>query len=315
MLKTIFMGTPSLVENVLTLLHEKTDLVGIVTAPDARGKRGKKLLIPYPKQFAIENNVTFFQPETLKKNDELYNNLSELSADIIVVISYGYILPKRFINLPKLRSVNIHASLLPKYRGASPIQSALLNGDDVTGITIQEISRKLDCGDMILKKSVSIEQTDNYFSLLAKLCDLSASATREYLMLEENGSVHTIEQDDNEAEYCYKIKKEDGCIDWNEPAERIFNQIRAFAEWPKSFTSLEGKKMIIHRAELMEDYDKGKPGEIVKADKTGLYVSASDGVLSIKDLQLEKCKMLDYKSFLNGNKIKPGTVLTKPEPK
>lgn len=303
-LKVVFMGTPDFaVPSLKKLIEEGYDVMLVVTQPDRPAGRGKKLTPPPVKVVAEEAGIPVYQPEKVKENEELKKKLSEINPDLIVVAAYGKILPEWLLNLPKYGTINVHASLLPKYRGASPIQWALLNGEEETGVTIMKVIPKLDAGDIISQKRVKIERDDNAQTLHDKLAKLGAELLTETIPLYVSGKLKPVPQKEEEATYCPQIKKEMGKIDWRKSAEEIFNQIRAFTPWPSAFTELKGKLVKITKAQPVKG--EGKPGEVIRADRE-LIVATGKGALKVEKLKPEGRKEISGEEFIRGYRVKEG---------
>ncbi len=306
----VFWGSSDFSVPSLELLYQKHNVLAVVTNPDACCGRGLKDIVSTPvKKFAIEKNISILQPCNLK-DKEFIDNLFSFNADIYVIVSYGMIIPEEIIFHPKYHSINLHASLLPKYRGASPIQYALLNGDEITGNTVQFITKELDKGDIIIQSEVTIEPNETYIELSKKLASDGASLLLKALELIEKGNVKRIKQDDNLASYTKIIKKENGFIDFRQmTAKEIFNKYRAFKLWPNIFgyyknskekDSENGIKCIFTNIELTND--NGEAGKIIQANKKGLIIATREGSIKINNIKPENKKEMDYISFINGFK-------------
>ncbi len=303
-LKVVFMGTPDFaVPSLKKLVESGYDVKLVVTQPDQPAGRGKKVTPPPVKVVAEELGIPVYQPEKVKENDELKKRLLEVEPDLIVVAAYGKILPEWLLNLPKYGTINVHASLLPKYRGASPIQWALLNGEEETGVTIMKVIPKLDAGDIISQKRVKIEKEDNAKTLHDKLAEVGAELLVKTLPLYVSGKLKPVPQNEEEATYCPQIKKEMGKIDWRESAEKIFNKIRAFTPWPSAYTTFKGKRVKILKGEPVEG--SGEPGEVIEAGKN-LIVAAGKGALKIERLRPEGRKEISGEEFVRGYRVKKG---------
>jgi len=303
-LKVVFMGTPDFAVPSLKLLSDAGyEIPLVITQPDKPAGRGKKLTPPPVKVVAKELGIPVYQPEKVKDNKELLEKLRELSPDLIVVAAYGRILPDEILELPKFKCVNVHASLLPEYRGASPIQSVLLDGKEKTGVTIMLISSELDAGDIISQREVKIEREDNAKTLHDKLAKVGAELLVETIPLYVLGKLKPIPQDHSKATYCKPITKDMGKIDWNLSAEKIFNMVRAFTPWPSAYTSFNGKRIKITKAEVCSG--KGTPGEVIKADKE-LIVATGDKALKILNLKPEGRKEISGEEFIRGYRVKVG---------
>lgn len=300
-MRVIFAGTPEFSVNVLeSLIKAGHDICAVYTQPDRPKGRGRKLAISAIKQAALSHQLPIYQPKSLKGEAE-QTQLASFNADIMVVVAYGLILPKKVLEIPRFGCLNVHASLLPKYRGAAPIQAAILNGDDVSGVTIMQMDVGLDTGDMILKKQCAIGENDTAQMLHDTLSVLGADAIVETLPTIENGAALLEKQDDTQANYAGKISKEDALIDWQKSYQEIHNQVRAYYGWPVSHTTLNDNAIRIWQTEKVSDL-QGRPGEIIKVDKDALIVSCGEGALSIKQIQLPNSKPMSIKDCLNSKR-------------
>ncbi len=247
--KFIFFGTPEVASKTLEILKENGYLPGlIITAPDKPSGRGMKMTPTPTKVFALENNISYLTPEKL--NDEIYEKLKNENADLFIVVAYGKILPERFINLPKIYTINIHYSLLPKYRGASPVESAILEGDKETGISIQKMAFKMDTGPILFEEKVEIKNDEKAFELKERLIDIGGNLLVKNLPSIFENQLEMKEQNENEATYCTKISKEDGLINLNTDAIKNYNKFRAYYAWPKTYFFVKDKRVIIKDAIL-----------------------------------------------------------------
>ena len=298
------MGTPDFaVPSLKRLVEEGYDVKLVITQPDRPAGRGKKLTPPPVKVVAQELGIPVYQPERLKDNEELRRKLLEVNPDLIVVAAYGKILPEWLLNLPRYGTLNVHASLLPKYRGASPIQWALLNGEEETGVTIMKVIPELDAGDIISQRRVRIEREDNAQTLHDRLAEVGAELLVETIPPYVSGELKPVPQNEEEATYCPQIKKEMGRIDWRRGAEEIFNQIRAFTPWPSAYTTFKGKQVKITKAVPVEG--EGKPGEVIRADRE-LVVAAGRGALKVERIKPEGRKEISGEEFVRGYRVKEG---------
>ncbi|MBU0647805.1 methionyl-tRNA formyltransferase [Patescibacteria group bacterium] len=301
--KLIFMGTPDFaVKSLRALIKEKYDVVGVFTAPDRKKGRGQSVHQSPIKVLAEENNMKVFQPDKIK-NEEWVEKIRELGPDIIVVAAYGQIIPKSILEIPKYGCVNVHASLLPKYRGASPIHYALLHGKKETGITIMKMDQGMDTGDIISNFQFPIFKNDNLETLHDKLAKLGAKLLVETLPDYIDGNIEPRKQDEAGATYTGKIEKKDGRIDWNKTSKELWNMVRAFDPWPGTFTYLDGKCLKIRRVE-MSDMEL-KPGETLVEDGK-LYIGTADKALEIKKLQMEGKKCMVTSEFVKGCRMDQG---------
>ncbi len=309
MLDTVFMGTPDFVMPALEKLYENSNLKLIVTGTDKKAGRGnKKLIKPLPKIFALEKNIDLLQIETAK-DKTLLEKLEKIKPDIAIVFAFGFILPENVFSLPKHGTINIHTSLLPKYRGASPIYQAILNRDKITGVSFQKITKKLDAGNILFTKSVEILPGDDYFSLNNKLSKLSAQALEEFLNKFEKSELEAMAQDEQKATYCKKIEKHHAEFTWDTHRETIMAMIKAFSRWPVAYVQTKFGKIRIFKARDMQYQDNCEPGTIVQADKKGFCVACKNGLICIEELQPENKRRMDYLSFLNGHRLEIGEKL------
>lgn len=307
-MKIVFMGTPRIAEIVLSYMVDAGYKPGlVVTQPDREKNRGKKVLPSEVKTFALEHEIPVLQPEKIKGNTEFVDALKDYNPDIAVVVAYGRILPKEVLDIPRLGSINIHASLLPKYRGASPIQHAILSGDDVTGVTIMKMDEGMDTGDMLLKEELAIRSM-NAEELSDALGELGGELIVKALPLIENGSIAVEAQDDALATYTRMIKKEDGRINFKEySASEIERMTRAFYPWPGVTVGYEGESMKLSLVEALDEEFDGSseftPGDVIKCDDSGVKVLTKEGILLIKEMQLPGKNKVDAAAFLRGHKI------------
>ena len=300
------MGTPDFaVPSLKKLIEKGYDVKLVITQPDRPAGRGKKLTPPPVKVVAEELGIPVYQPERVKDNEELREKLLSINPDLIVVAAYGKILPEWLLNIPEYGTVNVHASLLPKYRGASPIQWALLNGEEETGVTIMKVIPELDAGDIISQRRVKIEREDNAKTLHDKLAEVGAELLVETIPLYVSGKLKPVPQNEEEATYCPQIKKEMGEIDWTRSSREIFNQIRAFTPWPSAYTTFRGKRVKILKAEPVEG--SGKPGEVIEAGRE-LIVATGKGALRVERLRPEGRKEISGEEFARGYRVKPGDL-------
>jgi len=261
---------------------------------------------PPTKVLAERHGVPVLQPQKIK-TEEFFNELKKLSPDLICVAAYGKILPKNILDLPPHGCINVHASILPKYRGAAPINWAIIRGEKVTGITTMKMDEGMDTGDMLLKKEIPIEDEDTGETLSQKLSYIGAELLIETLKLLKEGKLNPIPQDHSQATYAPMLKKEDGKIDWNKSAEEIRNLIRGALPWPGAYTTLDGKLLKIYKARTGEG--TGNPGEVIQSDSGILRVATGRGALDILELQIEGGKRLKAEEFLKGRRIKEGMIM------
>ncbi len=311
-LRIIFMGTPDLAAASLrALLHEPAfQIVAVVAQPDRPKGRDLKLQPSPVKQVALDAGLLVLQPE--KARDEKFiAELRALQPELIAVAAFGQILPKAILELPRLGCLNVHTSLLPKYRGASPIQSAILNGDAETGVTIMLMDVGLDTGDILTQTTTSIRDEDNAATLHDRLAELGAALLVETIHGLVDGKLHGFKQDNALATHVAKIRKEDGNIVWNQSARAIWNRIRAFTPWPGAFTYLSAQPkpvlLKIQGAEVVSI--NGNAGEVLSADKSGIVIGCGEGALRVTILQREGGRRMSAQEFLAGNPLPPGTKL------
>ena len=306
-LKTVFMGTPEFAVGTLQgLLEAGVNLVGVYTQPDRPKGRGKKLTPPPVKELAQSHGIPVFQPLKLRA-PEAVAELQGLAPDLIVVVAYGQILPQSVLDIPKFGCINVHASLLPKYRGAAPINKAIIDGETVTGITTMLMDAGLDTGDMLVKKSLEIGPDETAGELHDRLAVLGRQTMEETLQLLLNGALQPVKQHDAESTYAPMMKKEDGLVDWSLSAQEIHDRVRGFAPWPGAYTTLDGEVLKLARTEVVEG--AGTAGLVISAGPSGVDVACGDGVLRIGALQLPGKKMLPAADFLRGHNLVVGKKL------
>ena len=306
-MKILFMGTPDFAAGSLkSLIDAGYEITAVVTQPDRpKGRSGQPVFSPV-KEVAVAAGIPVLQPVRIK-NPEETAKLLEYPADIYVIAAFGQILSKEILDQPRLGCINVHASLLPRYRGASPIQRVILDGEKETGITIMQMNEGLDTGDILYKKSIELAPDETFETLHDRLMNLGGEALLEALPLIEAGKITPVVQDDSLSNYAPLIKKEDGKMDWKKTSDQLYAQVRAFNPWPGAFTRLEGKVLKIWGAEPAEG--KGNPGEVIAVDKKSFTVACAEGALRIVSLQPEGKKKMDTASFLLGNKIETGIRL------
>ncbi|MBO5578570.1 MAG: methionyl-tRNA formyltransferase [Bacilli bacterium] len=305
--KIIFMGTPEISSKVLEgLILDGYNIIAVIAQPDRPVGR-KKILMPVPTKVVAEKyNIPVYQPVKIRKEYEFVN---DLHPDLILTLAYGQIVPQGLLDIPTFGSINLHGSLLPKYRGAAPIQYALLNNDKVTGMTLMRMTKEMDAGEMYAKKEIEIDEEDNSTSLFIKMGDLALELAKESLPLFLEGKLEGIPQDESQVTFAPSIKPEEEKIDLNKTKEQIFGQIRALSETPGAYLYLNELKLKIYKAKIASDEILGETGTIVKADKGGLYLQTVNGIIALLDLQKEGKNRMDYKSFINGNQNLVGQLL------
>lgn len=309
-MRILFMGTPDFAVPCLEILDKKHEIIGVFTKVDKINKRGKKIEFLPVKQYAIDKNIPIYQPNSLK-DEETKNIIKELNPDLIVVVAYGKIIPKDIIDMPKFGIINVHSSLLPRFRGAAPINAALMAGDEKTGVTIMYVAEGLDTGNIILAKETPITEEDNFETLHDRLKFLGAEALDEAVSLIEKGENESIPQDETLATFVKPFKKEDLKIDWNKSKEEIFNFVRGISPVPCAWTMDEDKLLKIYEVKKYDKvYENGVNGEIVdKVKGKGPVVKVMGGSLIITSAKPESKKILSGADLLNGNFIKIGNIL------
>ncbi|MDO5088330.1 MAG: methionyl-tRNA formyltransferase [Leptotrichiaceae bacterium] len=309
-MRTIFMGTPEFAVPSLKTVYENTDLKLIFTKEDKPNARGNKIIYSPVKQFALEKNIEVVQPKKLK-DAEITEKIKEANPDLIVVVAYGKIIPKEIIDIPKYGIINVHSSLLPKYRGASPIHSAILNGDKETGVSIMYIEEELDAGDVILKEYCSIQENDTLGTLHDRLKELGAEGLGKTLKLISDGNVKAEKQDDSKATFVKPISKEQAKIDWTDTKENIYNKIRGLNPFPAAYTFNEKNENVkVYRGEKIEGNYKGEFGEIVEIiNKKGPVVKVQNGGIILLELKFEGKKIQTGIDIINGRKLTIGDKL------
>ena len=307
-MRILFMGTPDFAVPILKTLAQKYQVLAAVTQPDRPKGRGRGVMFSPVKECALSLGLPVLQPEKARE-DNFIETITALEADVFVVVAYGQILPTRILQIPPLGCINIHASLLPRYRGAAPMQRAILNGDPVTGITVIYMDKGIDTGDMILKKSLPIEESDRFVDVHDKMAALSCECIVRALEQIKAGTAVREPQNPEEATYAPVLKKEDGRINWNCTTTRIINQMRALDPWPGTYTYHEGQVLKIWDCVSWEgSKPDAKPGEVLEA-KEHLLVKTGDGALSITELQGQGGKRMRSEDYLRGRGIAVGTVL------
>lgn len=329
MLKILFMGTPDFAQESLKSIYDAGfEIIGVVTNPDKPKGRGMKLAYSPVKEYALEKNLKIYQPIKIKNNTEFLDEIKTLNPDVICVVAYGKILPKEILEIPKLGCINVHGSLLPKYRGAAPIQWAVLNGDKTTGITTMYMNEGMDTGDMILKKEIEIGPEETTGELWQKLSKIGGEILVKTLKLIEEGKAPR-EKQTEEATLAPMLNKEMALIDWeNSDINKIHNLIRGLNPIMGAYSYIDGKKIKFWKSKVLtkeeffsyktefEEYEAKfnnlVPGTILIADdKDGLYIKANGGVLKILEIQGENAKRMPTADFLRGNHLIAGMIFLK----
>lgn len=308
-MRVVFMGTPEFsVQTLEKLVEAGHDVVAVITQPDRPKGRGKMMQFTPVKEKALAYNIPVYQPVKVK-DPAFIEQLKEFNAEVIVVVAFGQILPKAILDMPKYGCINVHASLLPKLRGAAPIEWSIINGETETGITTMMMDVGLDTGDMLLKASTPITNTDTGASLHDRLSVIGAELLIETLTELLNGTLVRKKQRDEDSNYAPMLTKTLGLIDFTKSAEEIERLIRGLNPWPSAYTFLDGKTLKIWSAKILLDESLGQPGEIVKVTKDTLIVQTGLGQLSLLELQLEGKKRMAVDAFLRGYQVEEGTML------
>lgn len=311
-MRIVYMGTPDFavaaLEAIIAAGHQ---VVAVVTQPDKEKGRGKAISMSPVKECAIKNNIEVFQPVKLRNNPEAVEQLRSYNADMFVVAAFGQILTEEVLNMPKYGCINIHASLLPAYRGAAPIQWAILDGLKETGVTIMQMDKGIDTGDILMQETLTIEPDDTGESLFDKLSVLGAKAIVRAIPLIEAGSLAPQKQDDSLSNYAKMLNKEMGKINWEEDVCKIERYVRGLNSWPSAFSFINGKQLKIWKSEVADESTPGNDltGTIVAIDRKSFSVACGTGILRVLEVQLEGKKRMDVDAFARGYEIKVGDKL------
>jgi methionyl-tRNA formyltransferase len=312
-MKAVFMGSPAFALPPLqSLMSNQYDIIAVYTQPDKKTGRGQQLMPCSVKQFAVSHGLRVVQPETFK-NAEAVFALEELQPDIIIVAAYGQILPDSVLRIPEYNCINIHPSLLPKYRGPSPVAAAILNSDVTTGVTIMLIEKNVDSGQILSQKEISVNGDDTTESLSEKLAKLGAELLIETIPTWIAGKIQPRIQDETRASYTRMEAREDGRLDWNLPAAQLWRRVRAYYPWPGCFTEWKGVRLKIIKAVPLNEIEVGKIGEVVALPRTGearVAVRTTDGLLGLTTVQLEGKREISAGDFLAGHRDFIGSILT-----
>ena len=305
----VFMGTPEVAAVSLERLLEGPDpVVGVVTQPDRPTGRGQRRAPSPVRRVAESHLIPVLTPEKLR--DPLFAaTLTSWAPQLIVVVAYGRILPSSVLELPPQGCLNVHYSLLPKYRGASPVVWTILRGEEKSGVTTMKLVKEMDAGPILFQEEISLAPDETAASLETKLTPIGARLLLETIRRLKEGSITPKPQKGEDATYASLLKKEDGRIDWTQPAEAIERRVRAFYPWPSAYTYLRGKLLKVYRATVILGEEKGDPGEVVRADSGGLRIATGQEVLSLEEVQLENKKRLVAAEFLKGARIEKGEHL------
>ena len=308
-MKAVFMGTPDFaVPTLQKMIDMGIEITAVVTQPDKAKGRGKKVIYSPVKECALAHDLPVYQPVRIRKEPEFIQTLRDMQPDVIVVVAYGQILPKEILDIPRLGCVNVHASLLPKFRGAAPIQWSIIDGEEVTGVTTMLMDVGLDTGDMLLKTEIPVDPKETGGSLHDKLAAVGGELLEKTLIGLEAGTIVPEKQDDSQAgEYARMLDKELGHIDFNQPAVVIERLIRGLNPWPSAYTYIDGKTLKIWEAEVLDRNYGCEYGEVAEVTRNCLIIQTGIGALSVKSVQLQGKKRMDIAAFLNGYTIEKGT--------
>ena len=312
-MKLVFFGSAHFaVPSLEALIKSQHEIVCVVTQPDKQKGRHLEVSGTLVKSTAEAAKLKIFQPENIKSSESV-KFLKSLAADLFVIVAYGQIFSQEVLDIPKIMPINIHASLLPRYRGAAPINWAIINGDKKSGVSIMFVTRKMDAGPIIIQKEIKVENKDTAVTLEEKLRLLGSGLLMDALGIIDRRDYCLMEQDEDKVVYAPKLKKEDGLIDWNASAADIHNQIRGLGPWPGTNTDYRGKLLKIFQSEILPLFPNHQPlpGEVVSADKDLLVLACGRGFLAIKELQLEAGKRMSAANFIIGHKLTTGEILGK----
>ncbi len=304
-IRVVYMGTPEFAVNALkSIIDDGYNVVGCYTQPDKMQGRSSKLIASPVKECAAAHGIPVFQPEKIRLEENV-EELRSLAPDIIIVAAFGQILPLSILEMPKYGCINIHASLLPRYRGAAPIEWSVINGEKETGVTTMFMAEGLDTGDIIEEAVTEIGAKETAEELRSRLAELGAELILSTMKAVISGDFKRTPQDDSKSNYAVRLSKEMGKADWSLPAVKIERLIRGLRPWPVVYSSLSGRGLKIYAADVVEDMS-GEPGEIIEVGKKNFVVACGEGALRIRMVQPEGKKMMDAASFLNGNKLTVG---------
>ncbi|WP_305373655.1 methionyl-tRNA formyltransferase [Photobacterium leiognathi] len=310
-LRIVFAGTPDFAaRHLAALLSSQHDVVAVYTQPDRPAGRGKKLTASPVKAIALENDIPVFQPVSLR-NEDAQQELAAIDADIMVVVAYGLLLPQEVLDTPRLGCINVHGSILPRWRGAAPIQRSIWAGDTETGVTIMQMDIGLDTGDMLKVATLPIEATDTSATMYEKLAELGPDALIDCLSDIADGTAVAVKQDDEQANYAKKLSKEEALIDWTMDAAEIERCVRAFNPWPMSYFTVAEQNVKVWQTAVETDNQGKAPGTILSADKQGILVATGNGALRLISLQPPSKKAMSAADLLNSRRewFEPGTQL------
>ena len=311
--RVIFMGTPEFAVPCLAALHETCEVIGVITQPDKPRGRGQKLVPSPVKAWAEAHELPVYQPAKIK-TEEFTVRLEEMKPDLMVVVAFGQILSQRILDIPPYGCINVHASLLPKYRGASPIQWAVIDGCEYSGVTTMKMDEGLDTGDILMVEKVKLDAKETGGSLFDRLSDVGAHLLVKTLEGLEAGTITPVKQDDSESTYVKMLHKSFGKMDFNKSAAELERLIRGLNPWPSAFTYIDGKMLKIWDADVADNIsevqtEEVKPGQVVTVGKNTFTIACGQGYLVVNEVQLEGKKRMDSGSFLRGNQLEAGVML------
>lgn len=310
-MKVVFMGTPDFAVNTLqAIMDAGHEVTGVVTQPDKPKGRGKAMQCPPVKELALEHGIEVFQPVRVKEESAI-EKIRAMEPDVIVVVAFGQILNKPILDMPQYGCVNVHASLLPKYRGSAPIQWAVINGEKESGVTTQLMNEGVDTGDILMMDKLTLDEKETGGSLFDRLADMGADLLIKTLEAMENGTITRTPQNEAEATHAKMLDKKMGVIDFSKSAEEIERLVRGLNPWPSAFTGFGGKTLKVWDAKVIPGDREGAFGEVVEVTKDQLLVKTGSGLLALEEVQVEGKKRMPVDVFLRGNTIEAGTILGK----
>ena len=302
-LRIVFAGTPEFASaHLQAVLDSQHDVIATYTQPDRPAGRGRKLKPSPVKALALQHNIPVFQPLSLKKDEEARQQLADLKPDLMIVVAYGLILPQSVLDIPKFGCINVHGSILPRWRGAAPIQRAVEAGDKESGVTIMQMDMGLDTGDMLLKATCPIHDTDTSSRVHDRLIEVGQPALIETVNAFAEGTVKAEKQNDSLANYAHKMSKEEAVLDWNKPAAELDCRVRAFNPWPVTTIQMDETSIRVWEAIKVDETSNQTPGTIIKADKEGIDVACAEGLLRLKNVQLSGSRAMAVQDLLNSRK-------------
>ena len=308
-MKIVFMGTPDIAVGCLQkIIDEKHEILAVVTQPDKPVGRGKKMGMPPVKELALKHEIPVYQP--VKAREESFVEvIRELNPEVIVVVAFGQILPKSILEIPKLGCINVHVSLLPKYRGAAPINWVIINGEEKTGVTTMYMDEGLDTGDMILKAEFKLDDEITAGKLHDEMVVMGANTLKETLDLIEKGCAPRTKQNHDEFTYAPMMNKTLGNINWNKSAKEIHNLVRGVNPWPSAYTTYNDATMKVWKTKVLNQGSDKKPGTVLNVDKEGIKVATKDNILLIEEIQMPGKKRVQVGEYIKGNSIEADVVL------